>query len=218
MGAEQAQRAPEAQPGGLRAASEARQRWIHALACLGAALRSLPWTRSSSTLSTVPRLTRGPTGPSRLQSKPKAECPACHRVYAQVWVSQGLQTGETASRLPAAAVLRLRQGVKWGPQPDCFDGAGEGEQWSAGGGPQSLCGAGPTPPACPPRWLPCGPAGTQAAERSSGLPGRRWARCPSVSSWGTGGLVHSFIHSLSQQTLVGAHLEQRALHTQPPSF
>ena len=73
-------------------------------------------------------------------------------------------------------------------------------------------------PACPRRGLPCGPAGTQAAERSSALPGRQWAHCSSVSSCGTGGLVPSFIHSLSQQTLVGADLEQRALHTQPPSF
>lgn len=61
------------------------------------------------------------------------------------------------------------------------------------------------PAARPPATcLHCRPAGTQAAERLSGLPGRRWARCSSMSSWGTGGLVHSFIHSLSQQTLVGA--------------
>lgn len=91
--------------GSHRAASKARQWWTHTLACPGAALRSLPWTRFSSTLSTVPRLTRGPAGPSRLRSKPKAECSPCRRVYARCQVSQGLQNGETAARLPPAPVL-----------------------------------------------------------------------------------------------------------------
>ena len=103
--------------GSHRAASKARQRWTHTVACPGAALRSLPWTRFSNTLSMVPRLTRGPAGPSRLRSKPKAECPPCRRAYAPSQVSQGLQTGEAAARLPPAPVLRLHCGVKWGAQP-----------------------------------------------------------------------------------------------------
>lgn len=86
--------------GSHRAASEARQQRTHALACLGAALRSLPCTRCSSTFSAVLRFTQGPAGHSRLRSKPKPERPPCHRVYGLAWASQGLQTGETAARLP----------------------------------------------------------------------------------------------------------------------